>query len=95
MILIIKDKFHLNKERILVKFYFILADKNGIKFLETSAKETVNIDELFVSASKTFLEKAGTISAKNPKKTPGNSILLNSNQENKTDDNSNNQNNCC
>jgi Ras-related protein Rab-1A len=37
-----------------------LARQYNIKFLETSAKETVNIDELFVSTTKTFLEKQGT-----------------------------------
>lgn len=55
------------------------ADKNGIKFLETSAKDTVNIDELFTSASRTFLEKQASLGAKGPKKIPGNSINLNSN----------------
>lgn len=34
-----------------------LADKYGIKFLETSAKETVNIDELFVSTTKIFMSR--------------------------------------
>ena len=37
-----------------------LARQYNIKFIETSAKETVNIDELFVSSAKTFLEKQGT-----------------------------------
>jgi len=32
-----------------------LASKYGINFMETSAKETVNIDELFISATKSFL----------------------------------------
>lgn len=34
-----------------------LAKQYNIQFLETSAKDTVNIDELFVSCAKNFLEK--------------------------------------
>ena len=34
-----------------------LAEKYGINFMETSAKETVNIDNLFESTTKTFLSK--------------------------------------
>jgi GTPase KRas protein len=37
-----------------------LARQYNVKFIETSAKETVNIDELFISTTKTFLEKQGT-----------------------------------
>lgn len=34
-----------------------LAETYGIKFMETSAKETVNIEELFIDTTKTFLDK--------------------------------------
>lgn len=34
-----------------------LADKYGIGYIETSAKDTVNIDELFITTTKTFLKK--------------------------------------
>ena len=36
-----------------------LADKYGIKFMETSAKETVNIEQLFVNTTRTFMQKQG------------------------------------
>ena len=68
-----------------------IAEKNGIKFLETSAKETVNIEELFITTSKTFLEKQSSIGQKNPKKVPGNSISLNENNK----PHSNNEGGCC
>ena len=44
-----------------------LADKYGIKFLETSAKETVNIDELFVSTTRLFMSKQATTGGKGMK----------------------------
>jgi Ras-related protein Rab-1A len=34
-----------------------LAKQYGIPFIETSAKDTVNIDELFLGITKNFLEK--------------------------------------
>ena len=34
-----------------------LADSYGIKFLETSAKNTVNIEELFIETTNIFLSK--------------------------------------
>jgi Ras-related protein Rab-1A len=45
-----------------------LARQYNIQFLETSAKDTVNIDELFQSTTKTFLEKQSTVVKKD--KTP-------------------------
>ncbi len=40
-----------------------LAKQYGIPFLETSAKDTLNIDELFLSITKNFLEKQTSISS--------------------------------
>jgi hypothetical protein len=34
-----------------------LAKQYNINFLETSAKDTVNIDELFINTTKTYIEK--------------------------------------
>ena len=59
-----------------------LADKYGIKFMETSAKETTNIDELFVSTTKIFMEKqANTGHGNKGKVTPG-GIVINLNENN-------------
>ena len=59
-----------------------LADKYGIKFMETSAKETTNIDELFVSTTKIFMEKqANTGHGNKGKVTPG-GIGINLNENN-------------
>ena len=71
-----------------------LADKYGIKFLETSAKETVNIDELFVSTTKIFMSKQVNASGSTGKgmKTPG-VAGINLNEENLNDDKKNDS--CC
>lgn len=69
-----------------------LAEKNGIKFLETSAKDTVNIEELFTFTTKSFLEKQCNVGVKNQKKTPGNSVTLNSNTNH---NNSTHEGGCC
>lgn len=71
-----------------------LADKYGIKFLETSAKETVNIDELFVSTTKIFMSKQVNASGTTGKgmKTPG-VAGINLNEENLNDDKKNDS--CC
>lgn len=71
-----------------------LADKYGIKFLETSAKETVNIDELFVSTTKIFMSKQVNASGSTGKgmKTPG-VAGINLNEENLNDNKKNDS--CC
>lgn len=71
-----------------------LANKYGIKFLETSAKETVNIDELFVSTTKIFMSKQVNASGSTGKgmKTPG-VAGINLNEENLNDDKKNDS--CC
>jgi GTPase SAR1 family protein len=53
------------------------ADKHGIKFLETSAKDTLNIDELFSSIAEKLLEKQTTLTGKNEKKTKGQGNVVN------------------
>ena len=59
-----------------------LAEKYGIKFMETSAKDTVNIDELFLSTTKIFMEKqANTANGTKGKVTPV-GIGINLNEDN-------------
>lgn len=72
-----------------------LADKYGIKFLETSAKETVNIDELFVSTTKIFMSRqvnTGTGIGGKGMKTPG-VAGINLNEENLNETKKNDS--CC
>ena len=59
-----------------------LADKYGIKFMETSAKETTNIDELFVSTTKIFMEKQGNTGKGNKGKVTPGGIGINLNENN-------------
>lgn len=54
-----------------------LADKYGIKFFETSAKETTNIEELFLGTTKSFLSKQINTTSSNSKKAPGGGLNLN------------------
>jgi len=37
-----------------------IAKQYNIQFFETSAKDTINIDNLFISTTKTFLERQAT-----------------------------------
>jgi Ras-related protein Rab-1A len=58
-----------------------LASKYGIQFLETSAKETVNIEKLFEDATKSFLSKqVNASSIKTKKPTDGINLDNNTNQ---------------
>ncbi len=63
-----------------------LASKYGIQFLETSAKETVNIEKLFEDATKSFLSKQVSTGSIKPKK-PTDGINL--------DNNTNKSSGCC
>jgi GTPase SAR1 family protein len=45
-----------------------LAKQYGIPFIETSAKDTVNIEELFLGITKNFLEKQQSNNIKKDKK---------------------------
>jgi GTPase SAR1 family protein len=45
-----------------------LAKQYGIPFIETSAKDTINIEDLFLGITKNFLEKQASNSIKKEKK---------------------------
>jgi GTPase SAR1 family protein len=68
---------------------------NVSKFLETSAKDTVNIDELFTSTTQLFLEKQVNVPGKGgnikDKNLSSGAIALNNNSNN----NNNNDSSCC
>ena len=73
-----------------------LADSYGIKFLETSAKNTVNIEELFIETTNIFLSKQIGVDVQSVKKnnnTPnGRPISLSSAR---IEDNSKKKKKCC
>ena len=52
-----------------------LADKYGIQFMETSAKETINVDLLFENAAKSFLSRQ--VGGGKEKKNVGSGVNLN------------------
>jgi len=66
------------------------SDKHGIKFIETSAKDTLNIDELFSSIAEKLLEKQCTLTGKSEKKSKGQGNVVNiqntSNTQNQPND---------
>jgi Ras-related protein Rab-1A len=55
-----------------------LARQYNIQFMETSAKESLNIEELFISSAKLFIEKQGPKEANNKKdkNVKGNTISI-------------------
>ena len=61
-----------------------IANKYGIKYIETSAKDTINIDDLFISTAKDLLNKqiAGTASGKGTKNGKSGIDLMNNNNNN-------------
>lgn len=59
-----------------------LAEKYGIKFMETSAKDTVNIDELFLSTTKIFMEKQANTAHGTKGKVTSGGIGINLNEDN-------------
>ena len=56
--LLVGNKCDLNAERVVsTEEAATLAKKYNIEYIETSAKDTINTNELFETAIKTFLEK--------------------------------------
>ena len=75
-----------------------VANKYGIKYIETSAKDTINIDDLFISTAKYLLSKqiGGTGAGKGTQNGKSGYDLLRDNNKNNSNNN-NNQNGgfCC
>ena len=56
--LLVGNKCDLNEKRVIsIEEAKALAKKYNIEYIETSAKDTINTNELFETAIKTFLEK--------------------------------------
>ena len=71
-----------------------IANKYGIKYIETSAKDTINIEDLFISTAKHLLSKQANNPGGKGSQTGKNGIdLINSNKNNQ--DNNQNAGLCC
>ncbi len=51
-----------NKRQVTMEEAKEIANKYGIKYIETSAKDTINIDDLFISTAKYLLSKQISLS---------------------------------
>ena len=75
-----------------------VANKYGIKYIETSAKDTINIDDLFVSTAKYLLSKqiggSGTGKGIQDGKN-GIDLMRDNNNENQINNNKNGKGFCC
>ena len=74
-----------------------IANKYGIKYIETSAKDTINIDDLFISTAKYLLSKqiVGTGSGKGTQNGKNGIDLMNNNNQNQMNNNQNGGGFCC
>ena len=76
-----------------------IANKYGIKYIETSAKDTINIDDLFVSTAKYLLSKQNSVNGSGRGTPIGkNGIDISNNNNIQINNNNNNQNRggfCC
>ena len=73
-----------------------IAKKYGIKYIETSAKDTINIDDLFISTAKYILSKqiSGGVTGKGTKNGKSGIDLMN-NSNNNHQNNANQNQFCC
>ena len=65
----------------------------NMPFMETSAKDSINVDELFISATKNFLEKNAYNIKKRISKNINNNIIQLDLKKDKSDEKK--ENNCC
>ena len=74
-----------------------IANKYGIKYIETSAKDTINIDDLFISTAKYLLSKQiGTTGTGKGTQNGKNGIdLMMDNNQNQMNNNQNSRGFCC
>ena len=74
-----------------------IANKYGIKYIETSAKDTINIDDLFISTANYLLSKkiGGTGSGKGTQNGKNGIDLMNNNNQNQMNNNQNGGGFCC
>ena len=93
--ILVGNKCDLEKQRIISKEEANeMAEKLGIKYIETSAKDTINIETLFVDTAKYLLSKQVNKSGNSNKITGKNGIDLNNNNQ-IPQKNNNNYSYCC
>jgi Ras-related protein Rab-1A len=93
--ILVGNKCDLEKQRIVSKEEANeMAEKLGIKYIETSAKDTINIETLFVDTAKYLLSKQVNKSGNSNKITGKNGIDLNNNNQ-IPQKNNNNYSYCC
>ena len=93
--ILVGNKCDLEKQRIVSKEEANeLAEKLGIKYIETSAKDTINIETLFVDTAKYLLSKQVNISGNANNIGGKNGIDLNNNNQT-PQKNNNNYSYCC
>ena len=93
--ILVGNKCDLEKQRIISKEEANeLAEKLGIKYIETSAKDTINIETLFVDTAKYLLSKQVNISGNANNIGGKNGIDLNNNNQT-PQKNNNNYSYCC
>lgn len=93
--ILVGNKCDLEKQRIISKEEANeLAEKLGIKYIETSAKDTINIETLFVDTAKYLLSKQVNISGNANNIGGKNGIDLNNNNQT-PQKNNNNSSYCC
>ena len=63
----------------------------NMPFIETSAKDSINIDHLFITSTKNFLEKNANNINKRVRKNSNNTVIL----KEPNNKNSDERNNCC
>ena len=85
-----------NKRQVTMEEAKEIANKYGIKYIETSAKDTINIDDLFISTAKYLLSKqiSGTGSGRGTQNGK-NGIDLMNNNNNQVNNNQNAGGFCC
>ena len=93
--ILVGNKCDLEKQRIISKEEANeMAEKLGIKYIETSAKDTINIETLFVDTAKYLLSKQVNISGNANNIGGKNGIDLNNNNQT-PQKNNNNYSYCC
>ena len=72
-----------------------IAEKYGIKYIESSAKETINIESMFIDTTKYLMSKQAPKSVNNNTTGNSNGIDLNNNNLNSQQQNNNQYSYCC
>ena len=86
-----------NERKVSVEEAKQIANKYGIEYIETSAKDTINIDDLFISTAKYLLSKqiGTTVTGKGTQNGKNGIDLMMDNKQNQMNNNQNSGGFCC